>query len=134
MPVVKIVMQIKDKKIIREIMRNIIWDYNLDPYDLFEVVTGKSGKAGHFNSELILLRMIERLSWYDLINLLGIDYLKKNITSDIIARIRDNNLKEKYEFVRKVLQGEAVSFSGWSPGYRKKIEHTLLSDRWYRAQ
>ena len=127
-------MQIKDKNIIREIMSHIIWDYDIDPLDLYEVVTGHRDKVGHFDSKRVLIRMIERLSWYDLVNLLGIDFLKDNITPEIINGIRHKDFREKYEFVRKVLQGEAVSFSGWNPEYREKIKHTLLSNRWYSAQ
>ena len=125
-------MKIKDKTKIRNIMSRIIWDYDVDPYSLFEVVIGKRESIGHFNSDRVLVRIMEHLSCYDLINLFGIDLLRDKMSLDIIKKIRPKGLQEKYEFIRKVLQGEIVSFSGWSPEYREKIKHTLLSNRWYR--
>ena len=119
---------------IRSIMKLIVWDYAVDPYVLYEVVTGKRDKAGHFDAERILIRMLERLSWYDLINILGMEFLQQALTPQVIKKIRFRDLQEKYDFVRKVLQGEAVSFSGWSPLYRERIKHTLLSNRWYRTE
>lgn len=123
-----------NKKDISSIMRLIIWDYDIEPYELYRVVTGERERAGQFDRERVFLRMLERLSWYDLINILGLDFIKRNLTKDIITKIRNNDLKERYEFIRKVLQGEAVSFSGWDPEYREKIRHTLLSNRWYSPQ
>ena len=123
-----------NKSEIQKLLKPILWDYHLDPYELFELVTGAKKQAGTFTPETALIRMLERLPWYDLVNLFGIDGLTRLITPEIISRLRLKELKEKYEFVRKVLQGETVSFSGWSPEYREKIRHTLLSDRWYRTQ
>jgi hypothetical protein len=81
-----------------------------------------------------LSRMFERLSWYDLVKLFGIDELKRQLTEEAISRIRIETLREKYEFARDILHGNTVSFSGWSPEYREKIKHTLLSNRWYRTE
>ncbi len=123
-----------NKSEIQKFLRPILWDYNIDPYELFELVIGTKERAGSFTHETALIRMMERLSWYDLVNLFGIEKLTHLITPQIISRLRFRELQEKYELVRKVLQGETVSFSGWSPEYREKIRHTLLSDRWYRTQ
>ena len=122
-----------EKKDIKRILTQIIWDYNVKPDDLYLVITGKKESAGPFTAEKIFIRMLERLSWYDLLDMVGIEYLKSNLTKELIGKIRFPDLKEKYEFIRKILQREAISFSGWSAEYRKKIEHTLLSNRWYRT-
>lgn len=116
---------------IAKIMKMVIWDYDIDPLDLYDIVTGKKTEIGTFNKERVLIRMIERLSWYDLINILGIEYLKKNINRELLKHLRFEAIRNKYEFIRKILQGEVVSFSGWSPEYREKIRHTLLSHRRY---
>ena len=123
-----------EKKEIKNILQPILWDYNIDPCDFFETALGEKDRAGSFCRETALIRMLERLSWHDLINLFGTDKLTQLLTKDIISRVRIKELKEKYEFARCVLQGETVSFSGWSPEYREKIKHTLLSNRWYRAK
>jgi len=126
--------QLTEKTEIRKLLHPIVWDYHIDPYELFETAAGKKAQTGSFTQEKALVRMLEYLAWYDLLRLFGIDGLRKLITKDVISRLRIREVREKYELVRKVLQGETVSFSGWSPEYREQIKHSLLSDRWYRSQ
>lgn len=123
-----------DKSQIYQLIQPILWDYKTDPYDFFLTAVGEKNRAGCFNQEKALIRMLERLSWYDLIRLFGVERLKVLLTPGIISKLRIKELQEKYEFARKILHGESVSFSGWSAEYREKIKHTLLSNRWYRTQ
>lgn len=123
-----------EKANIQKLLQPILWDYHIAPYELYEVAIGHKERVGCFTRDRALIRILERLSWYDLINLFGIDQLTQFLTKDLISQIRVNALQERYEFARKVLQGEPVSFSGWSPETREKIRHTLLSHRWYRTQ
>ena len=118
---------------IRKILQPIIWDYNIDPSDFYAIASGKKQIAG-IRRESVLIRMLERLFWYDLLKLFGTDGMAELLTPGLIAGLRIKEQREKYELARKVLQGESVSFSGWSPEYREKIRHTLLSDRWYRTE
>ena len=115
------------------LIKKIIWDYNIDPLKIIDVISGKLERIYQFDAEKIFIRMLERLTWYDLINILGIDRIKSLLTADVIEKLRDPYMQEKYEFVRRILQKEAVSFSGWDPEHRKKIRYTLLSNRWYRS-
>ncbi|QTA79221.1 Uncharacterized protein dnl_14760 [Desulfonema limicola] len=119
---------------IHQLLKPILWDYKTDPYDFFLTAVGEKKHAGCFDQEKALIRMLERLLWYDLIRLLGIERIKELLTPEIISKLRIKELREKYEFARKILHGEPVSFSGWSAEYREKIKHTLLSNRWYRTQ
>jgi len=111
-----------------------MWDYHLDPYDLFEIALGKQPPSGWLTRESVLVRMLERLVWYDLINLFGLEQIANFLTPDLVARIHVPELRDKYDYLRKLLHGEPVPVSGWSPEYRQKIGHTLLSHRWYRTQ
>jgi hypothetical protein len=122
-----------NKAAIQTALRGIIWDYDVDPDELFEVITGKREKSGPFDAERIFVRMLERLSWYELIELLGLEFIKNHLSEDIIRKIRFKALRGRYETIRKVLSGDPLSFSGWDPEYREKIKYTLLSNRWYRA-
>jgi hypothetical protein len=124
----------EDRDRIRDIMRHVVWDYDVDPYELYEVAVGTRDAIGHFDAERVLLRMLERLSWYDVLDVLGIDELRTRLVPPLIARIRHEDVRERYEYVRKILQGEALPLSGWDPASREKIRHTLLSHRWYRAE
>ena len=123
-----------ERERISRIMKHILWDYDIDPYELYEVVIGKRERVGHFDEERVLQRMLERLSWYDLLDLLGVDILRERLVPETIARIRRPDVRERYEHIRRILHKEAVSLSGWSPEYREKVRHTLLSHRWYRAE
>jgi hypothetical protein len=123
-----------NKAAIQTALRGIIWDYDVDPDELFEVITGKREKSGPFDAERIFVRMLERLSWYELIELLGLEFIKNHLSKDVIRKIRFKALRGRYETIRKVLSGDTLSFSGWDHEYREKIKHTLLSNRWHRAQ
>ncbi len=116
------------------VFKSIIWDYNVNPDEIIEVITGKKEKVGPFDAEKLFVRMLERLSWYELIDLLGIKYIKDNLNESAIKKIRFNLLRERYETIRQILSGATLSFSGWDLEYREKIKHTLLSNRRYRTQ
>ena len=122
-----------NKAAIQTALRGIIWDYDVDPDELFEVITGKREKSGPFDAERIFVRMLERLSWYELIELLGLEFIKNHLSKDVIRKIRFKALRGRYETIRKILSGDPLSFSGWDHEYREKIKHTLLSNRWYRT-
>jgi hypothetical protein len=119
---------------IRQLLRPFFWDYDLDPYEVFEVVMSERERVGSFTRETALIRLFERLSWYDILQLFGVEHVTALLTKELIRNIRFPELRERYELVRKILHGEPVSFSGWSPEYRQKIQRTLLSHRWYRTQ
>ena len=117
---------------IREILKPILWDHDIDAVTFYETALGKRKKVKSFTREKALVRILERVSWYDLIELFGLEGLKDILTKKTIARLRIDMLREKYELARKVLHGEDVSFSGWDPEARKTIEPTMLSNRWNR--
>ena len=121
------------QRLMKALSSKIIWDYEIDPDEIYETVIGKRGKAGPLDAQQILIRMLERLSWYDLVDILGLEFLKNAITEEVIQKIRFKALREKYETARKVLHGHPLSVSGWDTAYRKRIKHTLLSNRWYRT-
>ncbi len=75
-----------NKAAIQTALRGIIWDYDVDPDELFEVITGKREKSGPFDAERIFVRMLERLSWYELIELLGLEFIKNHLSKDVIRK------------------------------------------------
>ena len=119
---------------IHNLLRPFLWDYDIDPYEFYEVAAGMRQRVGTFTQDTALIRLFERLGWYDLIDLFGLDGLKILLTKERIVRLRIPELRERYELARKVLHGEPVSFSGWSPEARERIRRTFLSDRWYRTE
>ena len=120
------------KEIIKKI-KSVYWDYKIDPAEIYLTIIGENTAKGFFSKEKILIRLIERLSWYELIDLVGKEYLTKNLNKTIIEKIRNHQIRNKYESVRKILQGDAVSPAGWSNQNRKRLKASILSDRWYSS-
>ena len=110
-------------------LNKLFWDYRITPDRIETARTGEGWETGEF----ILRRLFERLDWYELVDWLGIDRIKACLTPEFIKTLRTDDLREKYEFVRTVLQGQALSVSGWSDAYRQRRRHALLSDRWNRT-
>ncbi len=116
-----------------QLLRTIFWDYNPPETDLLEVVTGFS-KEGLIPRENIFVRMLERLGWHEILEIIDVQTVKELLTPSVISRIRQPELRERYEFIRSVLSGSPLSFTGWGDEYYQRIKHTLFSDRWYRTQ
>jgi hypothetical protein len=116
-------------KEINKKIKAAFWDYNIDPHNIYLTALGKKTGAGFFTREKILVRLIERLSWYELIDLFGKEFLIKNLSQSIIGKVRNSEIRNRYESIRKILQGEAVSNTGWSNKNRRRLKASLLSDR-----
>lgn len=83
---------------------------------------------------MIFIRMLERLNWYDLLFIFGPEKLKTNLTKDRIAKIHHKELRNHFEKLRKILQGESISFTKWGPQFSKEIKNSLFSNRWYNTK
>ncbi|HNY12309.1 MAG TPA: hypothetical protein PKK26_12020 [Candidatus Wallbacteria bacterium] len=126
-----------DKNDISEIIKlikPILWDYEIDPYEFYLAATGEIPSAGHFDSKKAFVRILDRMFWYDLVKIFGLEFIKTKLTPEIIAMVRNSEMRENYEFIRKVLHKEPLPLSGWDPSYREKVRHSLLSDRWHRIK
>lgn len=115
-------------------LRSIVWDYQVRGDRLLQVLHGLREREGPFDQEKLLLRGLERLPWHEVLDFIGKDRLKELVTPERIARPRFPEQRRRYERIRKILQGETVSFSGWDPRQREAYRRSLLSNRWYRAQ
>ncbi len=117
-----------------EILKTVVWDYQVDLEKLLEVVSGEREKEGPFDLDKLVNRMLERLPWYDLLAILGKERITDLLTAERIKQLRFPEQRRRYEHIRKILQGEPVSFSGWDPRHREAYRRSLLSNRWYRTQ
>lgn len=123
-----------DRETINRTLKGVIWDYNIDPFDIYLIALGKKESIGFFNKERSLLRLLERLSWYEVLLVFETDFLKENLTRNLISKIRNVQLSERYELIRKILHGETLSLTGWDIKNRERIKSSLLSNRWYSTQ
>ena len=116
-----------------KVLKSIFWDYNTELLPFDKLIEGDINAIDDYEFKLILTRMLERLNWYELMDILGIDLIKRLLTPEIISKLRNNELKERYERIRRILFEEPLPVSGWDPEYRKRIKTTLLSYRWDRT-
>ena len=123
----------KDETKISKILKGTVWDYNIDPYDLYLIVLGKKDPIGFFDKERSLIRFVERLRWYDLLELFGPEFMRINLSRELIAKLYPPGIRKRYELVYSILHGENVSRSGWSAENRERLKASVLSDRRYDA-
>ena len=112
-------------------LKEIFWDYDIEKLPVDKIINMEFKHDDDYSYNLIINRMLERLDWYDLLDILGSDRIKEVLTKERISKLRFSELRDKYEFLRKILSGENVSFTGWGDGYYNQIKHTLFSNRWY---
>ncbi len=69
-------------------IKSAFWDYNIDPENIYAIVLGKKEETKFFTSEKIIIRLLERLSWYEIVDILGKEFLTRNLTASIISKIK----------------------------------------------
>jgi len=115
-----------------EVLKSIAWDYDVKGDRLLEVLLGLREKEGPFNQDKILLRVLERLPWHDVLGLVGKELLTQLLTEERIAKLRFPEQRKRYDRIRKILQGTPLPFAGWDTCHREAYKRSLLSNRWYR--
>jgi hypothetical protein len=116
-----------------KLMQSLNWDYTDTPEDMLAVIEGRLESSGAFNREKLLVRSFERLSWYSIIDLWGIETIKKLYTPGLAKRIWPKSLRWRYDFALAVLRRESVSSARWGDEHYKQMRDTVFSNRWYRA-
>ena len=114
--------------------RKIIWDYNIPKEELEKLLSNQISSYSGLNRDTLIPRLLQRLSWEELIGLLGLDEIKRILLMKTYTKLKDPMQRLKYEQLSRLLQGKTLSFSGWDPENRERIRATLLSNRWYRSQ
>ena len=113
------------------ILKRINWDYAISSKDIEAVIKGEQEYAGHWNYDKLLIRMLETLSWYELLEIVGQEQLKKKLVPEILSKLRNSEIQAKYERIGKILRGESVPFTRWNPEYCQKLRDSFFSNRWY---
>jgi hypothetical protein len=69
-------------------LQSIAWDYQVRGDGLPQILHGLQEREGPFNQEKLLPRVLERLPWHDVLDLIGKDRRKELLTPERIARLR----------------------------------------------
>ena len=88
----------------KKLLKQIMWDYRISPEEVDAVLKGKAEKAGHYNREVIFIKLLESYSWFIILQLFSPLEIKKLLTDDVIKRLCFKSLQIKYGYVRKRLQ------------------------------
>ena len=94
-----------------ELMRGLMWDYNIEPEHCLEVLEGTREKAGHYNEETLFRKLLESYRWFTILKILPPERILELLTENVINSLRFKSLSNNYAFIRKELQG-ALSASG----------------------
>jgi len=122
-----------NQKKVKSLLNGLTWDYHITPVELYQLAAGTMKERGWFTREWALIRILSRLSWYDILSLFGVKEVKKILSSGIIKRIQDPSLRKQYEILCAILHKTPVPFSGWNTETRRSYESAFLSHRWYRT-
>ena len=117
---------------------NLVWDYDSEPQEILQVIEGQQDRVAGLDADDLFVRALKEAAWHTIVELFGIDNVRRRLSQENIARLWPPALRERYERVRKLLRGETVSVAGWgSSDSRQRIRETLrertFSNRWYRA-
>jgi len=85
-------------------LKQILWDYNISTEDIEAVLRGDMKQAGHYNQEMIFLKILESYSWFAILQLFSPIQIKFLLTNQVIKKLRSPSLRLKYEFVQQRLQ------------------------------
>jgi len=114
-------------------IKRIIWDYNVDAAEFHAFLCGEKDRFHHFTREMLYVRILERLSWYEILDFLPVSVIKQMLTPKILSMLRSESMRQKYDYVARILHKQTLSPSGWDHRNRKKSQYTILSDRRYSA-
>lgn len=93
------------------LLKNILWDYSISAEDIEAVLRGEIKQAGHYNQEMIFLKILESYSWFTVLQLFSPGQVKYLLTTKVVKKLRSPSLRLKYEYVRQRLQ-QVVPTSG----------------------
>lgn len=86
------------------VLKQILWDYNISVEDIEAVLQGDKKQAGHYNQEMIFLKILESYPWYTILQLFSPLQIKDLLTNQVIQKLRSPSLRQKYGFVKQRLQ------------------------------
>ena len=86
------------------LMRSLMWDYNIAPEHCLEVLEGKREKAGHYTEATLFRKLLESYRWFTILTIIPPERILELLTDNVIQSLRFKSLSERYAFIRKELQ------------------------------
>ncbi len=93
------------------LMRSLMWDYNIPPEHCLEVLEGTREKAGHYTESTLFRKLLESFSWFTVLYVLPPERILRLLTDKNLQSLRFKSLTTRYEFIRSRLQ-KSLSAAG----------------------
>ena len=74
-------------------LKRIIWDYDVDADELSAFLDGKEKQFHHFTREMLYVRILERLSWYEILECMPISLIRRMLNLEIISMLRSESMR-----------------------------------------
>lgn len=86
-------------------LRRVMWDYSIDESMLWDIFEGKKSTFS-LNRNKLYSRLLMSTPWYRLVDCIGINGLKEVLTDDVINSIWIKDIREKFLYAQKTLNGK----------------------------
>ena len=115
------------------LMRSLNWDYLVTPEDMLAVIEGKLKSSGAFTQDRLFVRSLERLTWYSVVGLWGVEAIKELYTPELAGRIWPKSRRRDFDFALAVLRRETLPPTRWGDEYYKSQRNRFFSNGRYGA-
>jgi hypothetical protein len=87
-----------------EKLEDMYWnyDYPASGTDLYQFILGQK-ELDYLERDQVVARMIVYIRWYDLIDIFGLKNLKNLLNKNVFQYIPNQEMRENYEYVKRVL-------------------------------
>jgi hypothetical protein len=107
-------------------LKRIIWDYDVNADELRAFLEGEEKQFHHFTREMLYVRILERLSWYEMLDCLPISLIKRMLNPETLSMLRSESMRQKYDYAARILHKQALPPSRWDHPSVKK--HTCVPE------
>lgn len=85
-------------------LKEMYWDYDYpaSAEDIYKFILAEK-ELDYLNRDQVIARMLVYVRWYDLIDIFGLDNLKTIINDNVFQYIANDEMREDYQYVKKVL-------------------------------
>jgi len=97
---------------IKKLLAKAFWDVDVDPDELFLLLSGEKDQSGHITKERLFRRLMETYSWYQILEIVPENQLDGLLCQKVISQLRNENLQKRYEALAEILRTNPVSASG----------------------
>lgn len=85
-------------------LRPLLWDLNLSLEEASLLISDKNNLIKGVTAQDLYLKLLMSYSWYKLIDIFGVEFLKENIIDTVVLnRLFPPELKKRYIYVRSIL-------------------------------